>query len=89
MTFTNDVPTSRELIRVAVTRAPINRVVVICTRSTPQCDPNYSEGCVPIASDVDCAGGSGDGPAYVTGPVKVIGSDIYRLDADHDGYGCD
>jgi hypothetical protein len=26
------------------------------------CDPNYS-GCVPIAKDVDCEGGSGDGPA--------------------------
>jgi len=22
-------------------------------------------GCVPIASDVDCAGGSGNGPAYL------------------------
>ncbi|WP_431606782.1 hypothetical protein [Mycolicibacterium neoaurum] len=27
------------------------------------CDPNYSGACVPIASDVDCAGGSGNGPA--------------------------
>jgi hypothetical protein len=25
------------------------------------CDPNYS-GCVPIASDVDCAGGRGNAP---------------------------
>jgi hypothetical protein len=40
--------------------------------SEPQCDPNYSP-CVPIASDVDCAGGHGDGPAYVKGPVRVIG----------------
>ena|SRR5215204_5024878 len=53
-----------------------------------QCDPNYS-GCVPIASDVDCAGGSGNGPAYVKGPVKVIGKDIYRLDRDGDGIGCE
>jgi hypothetical protein len=52
------------------------------------CDPNYT-GCVPIASDVDCAGGSGDGPAYVQGPVRVIGRDIYRLDADHDGIACE
>lgn len=52
------------------------------------CDPNYS-GCVPIASDVDCAGGSGNGPAYVSGPVKVIGVDIYKLDHDKDGYGCE
>jgi hypothetical protein len=54
----------------------------------PQCDPNYS-GCVPIASDVDCAGGSGNGPAYAEGPVRVIGSDIYDLDKDHDGTACE
>lgn len=29
------------------------------------------------------------GPAYVSGPVTVIGSDIYGLDRDGDGYGCD
>nr|WP_053732286.1 hypothetical protein [Nocardia sp. NRRL S-836] len=54
----------------------------------PSCDPNYS-GCVPIASDVDCAGGSGNGPAYVVGPIRVIGSDIYGLDSDHDGIACE
>jgi hypothetical protein len=53
------------------------------------CDPNYS-GCVPVASDVDCAGGSGNGPAYVRGPVSVIGRDIYDLDGnDNDGIGCE
>lgn len=53
------------------------------------CDPNYSGACVPIASDVDCAGGSGNGPAYVSGPVRVVGNDIYGLDRDGDGVGCD
>ncbi|MGI9613691.1 MAG: hypothetical protein ACR2QO_12320 [Acidimicrobiales bacterium] len=52
------------------------------------CDPNYS-GCVPIASDVDCAGGSGNGPAYVQGPVQVTGTDIYDLDRDGNGIGCE
>jgi len=52
------------------------------------CNSNYS-GCVPNASDVDCAGGGGDGPAYVNGPVRVIGGDVYRLDRDGDGIGCD
>ncbi|MCW3816310.1 hypothetical protein ONA91_17845 [Micromonospora sp. DR5-3] len=56
--------------------------------TTSKCDPNYS-GCVPIASDVDCAGGSGNGPAYVQGPVRVIGTDIYDLDRDGDGIACD
>lgn len=78
-----------------VTKEPINQVILIGTYVEPEpvvttpsnCDPNYS-GCVPIASDVDCAGGSGDGPVYVTGPVQVIGRDIYGLDRDKDGWGC-
>ena len=53
------------------------------------CDPNYAGGCVPIASDVDCAGGSGNGPAYVVGPVRVVGTDKYRLDDDKNGLGCE
>jgi len=58
------------------------------TTTVARCDPNY-DGCVPIASDVDCAGGSGNGPAYVQGPVQVIGDDIYGLDRDGDGIGCE
>jgi hypothetical protein len=53
------------------------------------CDPNYAGKCVPIASDVDCAGGGGNGPAYVRGPVRVVGEDIYKLDRDGDGIACD
>jgi hypothetical protein len=53
-----------------------------------ECDPNYDP-CVPVASDVDCAGGSGNGPAYVVGSVRVIGDDIYGLDRGGDGIGCD
>jgi hypothetical protein len=56
--------------------------------SDDRCDPNYG-GCVPVASDVDCAGGSGNGPKYVTGPVRVTGSDVYDLDRDGDGVACD
>jgi hypothetical protein len=44
---------------------------------------------VPIASDVDCAGGSGNGRAYVQGPVNVVGQDIYDLDRDGDGVACE
>jgi hypothetical protein len=58
------------------------------TTAASQCDENYS-GCVPIASDVDCQGGSGNGPAYVRGPIRVIGSDIYDLDRDGDGVACE
>lgn len=54
-----------------------------------ECHPSYQGACVPIASDVDCAGGSGNGPAYVRGPVKVVGPDVYGLDRDGDGIACD
>jgi hypothetical protein len=53
------------------------------------CDSNYSGACVPIAGDVDCEGGSGNGPEYVAGPVTVVGDDIYGLDNNSDGVGCE
>jgi hypothetical protein len=53
------------------------------------CDPNYEGACLdPSAYDYDCEGGSGDGPEY-TGPVEVVGEDVYDLDRDGDGIGCD
>lgn len=93
VTLTDGVPTGRRLVRSVVTRQPVTQVVAVGTRrpsssGSSGCDPNYSP-CVPVASDVDCAGGSGDGPAYVRGPVRVIGTDIYRLDRDGDGIACD
>ena len=53
------------------------------------CDSNYADACVPVASDVDCAGGSGNGPAYFDGVARIVGSDIYDLDRDGDGYACE
>jgi len=44
---------------------------------------------VPIARDVDCAGGNGNGPEYVSGPVYVVGPDEYELDRDGDGVACE
>ncbi|MEV6417002.1 G5 domain-containing protein [Kribbella sp. NPDC051718] len=91
VTYTDGRETGRRLVREVVTVRPVTQITSIGTKQESSgggCDPNYT-GCVPIASDVDCAGGSGNGPAYVAGPVEVIGSDIYRLDADHDGIGCE
>ncbi|NUR47480.1 MAG: excalibur domain-containing protein [Hamadaea sp.] len=59
------------------------------SKPKPVCDPNYADGCVPVASDVDCAGGSGNGPAYFSGTARVVGSDIYDLDRDNDGIACE
>jgi hypothetical protein len=89
VTYTGGKETSRKLLGEKVTRAPVARVIAVGTKRARSCDPNYSGGCVPIASDVDCAGGSGNGPAYVRGPVRVVGSDIYDLDRDGDGIACD
>jgi hypothetical protein len=99
------VEVSRTLSGEQVTRAPVTEVTAVGTKaptaaSTPKpapttaassakCDPNYSGACVPVASDVDCAGGSGNGPAYVRGPVQVVGTDVYGLDSDNDGIGCE
>ena len=88
ITLTDGVRTGRKLLGKVVARKPVTRVIAVGTKESSRCDPNYSP-CVPIASDVDCAGGSGNGPAYVQGPVSVIGRDIYGLDADGDGIGCE
>lgn len=59
------------------------------TRGIPGgCDPNYDP-CVPVERDVDCAGGGGNGPSYVRGPVRVIGRDVYGLDRNDDGIACE
>ncbi len=101
VTYENGIEAERAEVSNTVTTPPTNKIILIGTKiaqTTPvaapapqpsaSCDPNYT-GCVPIASDVDCAGGSGNGPAYVRGPVTVIGTDIYGLDRDKDGIGCE
>ncbi len=54
----------------------------------PDCTPGYDP-CIAPGSDVDCQGGSGNGPRYVTGPIRVTGDDPYDLDRDGDGIGCE
>jgi endonuclease YncB( thermonuclease family) len=48
------------------------------------CHPSYSP-CLPVTGDLDCA----DVRALGKAPVRVLGSDPYRLDGDGDGYGCE
>ena len=82
-------PTARPTaVKPPTLRPPTAVPVVNNVPPASNCDPNYTP-CVPIASDVDCAGGSGNGPAYVRGPVRVIGVDIYDLDRDGDGIACE
>ncbi len=59
------------------------------TPPSGNCHPSYKGACLdPNASDYDCAGGSGNGPLY-TGRVQVVGPDVFGLDADGDGWGCE
>jgi beta-lactamase superfamily II metal-dependent hydrolase len=57
---------------------------------TSNCEPCYPDGCIPIgAADYDCGGGSGNGPNYIQGPVRVVRHpDPHGLDANGDGWGC-
>lgn len=103
VTLVDGVEVLREAVSEAVQTAPVDEVTAIGSKAPAPvaapvplvqqggggCDPNYTGACVPIASDVDCAGGSGNGPAYVQGPVRIVGSDIYDLDRDGDGIACD
>jgi hypothetical protein len=93
ITVVNGEVTDKKLISEDVTTPPVAEVVAVGTKpqSSPpqQCHPSYTGACVPFASDVDCAGGSGNGPAYVRGPVHVVGADVYDLDRDGDGVACE
>jgi hypothetical protein len=67
------------------------RLVVAKPKPPPpdDCHDSYTGACLdPNASDYDCAGGSGDGPKY-TGRVTVVGPDVFGLDGDSDGIGCE
>lgn len=99
VSYVDGVESARVVTADEITIAPTPEITAVGTRQPAPppapvaggggCDPNYSGACVPIASDVDCAGGSGNGPAYVQGPVRIIGIDIYDLDRDGDGIACD
>ncbi|WP_235624178.1 hypothetical protein [Mycolicibacterium goodii] len=73
-----------------ISSLPLAPAVVAAPASQQSnCHSSYEGACVPIASDVDCASGSGNGPEYVDGPVQVVGPDEYDLDRDGNGVGCE
>jgi micrococcal nuclease len=54
------------------------------------CHPSYQGACLAIGQgDYDCAGGSGDGPNYIAGPITVVGYDEFGLDYEGDGIACE
>ena len=94
-TSTSTTSTSTTVARPVTTPVTVATTVPVArltptTRAPAACDPNYSGACVPIDSDVDCGGGSGNGPSYVYAKrFQVTGSDIYGLDSDNDGIACE
>jgi micrococcal nuclease len=54
------------------------------TKKPSNCHPSYIP-CLPIVDDLNCP----DVRAMGKAPVRVVGPDDYRLDADHDGIGCE
>ncbi len=70
------------------TRAPATTVAPPTTTTAPPRNCQGYDPCIEPGPDVDCRGGSGDGPRY-SGPVRVTGSDPYGLDRDNDGWGCE
>lgn len=87
-TTTPPVTTPRPTIPRATTPPTAPPVTTVPSGS---CHPSYTGACVPIASDVDCGGGSGNGPAYVYEKrFRVVGPDEYGLDGnDNDGIACE
>jgi hypothetical protein len=78
----------RRTTTTAATRPTTTTTVAAVTAT---CHPSYSGACLPPdASDVDCAGGNGNGPEYTSAEdIRVVGPDEYGLDHDNDGYGCE
>ncbi|MDF2991419.1 MAG: hypothetical protein K0S37_1933 [Microbacterium sp.] len=99
VTYEDGVEISREVASDVISVAPVNEVIANGTYVAPPppppapvdngCHPSYEGACVPFADDVDCEGGSGNGPAYIQGPLRVVGPDVYDLERDDDGIACD
>lgn len=95
VTLVGGVETARKLTSEVVTVEPVTQITAVGTYDppppppAPSCHASYADACVPIASDVDCAWGSGDGPAYFDGVARVVGRDVYDLDRDGDGWACE
>jgi hypothetical protein len=58
-------------------------VATASDEATQACAPGYIP-CLPVRGDLDC-----EQIADRLTPVRVVGDDPYRLDADDDGIGCE
>jgi hypothetical protein len=68
------------------------------TSAPPACNANYGK-CLSASGDYDCANiqdddpdwvaGEQNGPNFTAGPFTVTGTDVYGLDANHNGVACE
>jgi hypothetical protein len=85
-------PYAGDLPPLAVAKAPLPppRTSPPSTAPPKNCDPAYPDQCLQDGiGDWDCAGGSGNGPNYVEGPLTVRPPDPFDLDRNHNGVGCE
>lgn len=86
-------PTTTSSSTTTTTTAPATTTSAPPATTAPpvsNCHSSYRGACLMISQgDYDCAGGSGNGPNYVQGPVVVVGYDEFGLDRDNDGIGCE
>ena len=86
-TTTTAAPTTTTAAPTTTTAAPTTTPAPTTTFAPAKNCQGYDP-CIEPGPDVDCRGGSGNGPRY-SGRVRVTGSDPYDLDRDNDGWGCE
>lgn len=78
------------VVIVAGVAAIVCAAVPSADAASKKCHSSYKGACLKKnAGDYDCAGGSGNGPNYVRGPIRVVGADPFDLDRDGDGIACE
>ena len=78
------------LMSTAAVALTVTAASASATPNKARCHSSYKGACLKVGiGDYDCGGGRGNGPNYVWKKVRVVGPDVFRLDADHDGWGCE
>jgi hypothetical protein len=77
---------------------PVTDRLIVDDSRGAHCNANYSGLCLPLVDDVDCRTETGsqgaadattDGPWFIDRAVFVRGDDVFDLDGDGDGIGCE
>jgi endonuclease YncB( thermonuclease family) len=78
--------TKLEPLKPATTGSTLtSKAATTTTSPNAKCDANY-QGCIPpYPPDLDCT----DIKRMGLAPIRVIGTDVHKLDGDGDGIGCD